>query len=495
MRRALLNAFAAIAALTVALAPAVSHGGDKPAVFESHILKTLPSATRVDLNPGTTGAASLNFGCATGVAPSSPQDGDEWCTSAGFYVRVGTTTIGPIGASTPPGGSSGQVQYNNAGVFGGFTVGGDATLNTGTGALTLAASGVSAGACGDSSHYCVPTFDAKGRATGTATYSSGAAAGGSSGQVQCNSSGVLAGIAATDTQLLIAQASGCPQGKTMSGDATIADTGALSFALNVAHTWTAAQDHSGGGSVTPRSTPTTNEGGYLGVPVDEQDGTYTLVMADAGQVVRHNSATAHTYTIPKSTTVAYPVGTTITFRNYGSGNLTLSPASGVTLLQAGSGTSASVVLTQYGFVTALMEATDVWVLTAPVPNVVYYAGANTTRTYDPGVSFVALDSCSITIAASSVSRVFMVTGSFEFAGAGTHGQWSAIYLDGAGAQVSSATWTQISGQNEVTATIGPFPVTIPGDNATHVIAIYVADANATGNLTFGVRYIYARQVS
>ena len=35
------------------------------------------------------------------------------------------------------GGSAGQVQFNNSGVLGGFTVSGDGTLNTGTGALTV----------------------------------------------------------------------------------------------------------------------------------------------------------------------------------------------------------------------------------------------------------------------------------------------------------------------------------------------------------------------
>lgn len=45
-------------------------------------------------------------------------------------------TVGGTPA-TSPGGSSGQVQYNNAGVFGGFTVSGDGTLNTSTGALTV----------------------------------------------------------------------------------------------------------------------------------------------------------------------------------------------------------------------------------------------------------------------------------------------------------------------------------------------------------------------
>lgn len=41
------------------------------------------------------------------------------------------------GGSGSPGGTSGQVQFNNSGSFGGFTVGGDATLNTSTGALTV----------------------------------------------------------------------------------------------------------------------------------------------------------------------------------------------------------------------------------------------------------------------------------------------------------------------------------------------------------------------
>ena len=36
-----------------------------------------------------------------------------------------------------PGGSSGQIQFNNSGSFGGLTVGGDGTLNSGTGALVI----------------------------------------------------------------------------------------------------------------------------------------------------------------------------------------------------------------------------------------------------------------------------------------------------------------------------------------------------------------------
>lgn len=50
----------------------------------------------------------------------------------------GGTLSASGGGSGSPGGSSGQIQYNNAGAFGGFTMGGDATVNTGTGALTIA---------------------------------------------------------------------------------------------------------------------------------------------------------------------------------------------------------------------------------------------------------------------------------------------------------------------------------------------------------------------
>ena len=40
---------------------------------------------------------------------------------------------------TPPGGGSGQLQFNNAGAFGGFTASGDAAINTSTGAVTITA--------------------------------------------------------------------------------------------------------------------------------------------------------------------------------------------------------------------------------------------------------------------------------------------------------------------------------------------------------------------
>lgn len=53
----------------------------------------------------------------------------------------GTTLVSSGGGGTP-GGTSGQIQYDNAGSFGGFTMSGDATLVASTGVITIAAGAV-----------------------------------------------------------------------------------------------------------------------------------------------------------------------------------------------------------------------------------------------------------------------------------------------------------------------------------------------------------------
>lgn len=50
--------------------------------------------------------------------------------------RVHTIGSAGNGGSTSPGGTTGQVQYNNAGAFGGFTFSGDMTVNVSTGLVT-----------------------------------------------------------------------------------------------------------------------------------------------------------------------------------------------------------------------------------------------------------------------------------------------------------------------------------------------------------------------
>ena len=106
----------------------------------------------------------------------------------------------------------------------------------------------------------------------------------------------------------------------------------------------------------------TTSAGYLGAPRNEQDVAYTLALSDAGGMVRHNNASAYAHTIPPVASVGFPIGTAIVFRNYGVGVLTITRGAGVTLCIAGSGTSKDVAMAQYGFATAVMEDTNIWVI-------------------------------------------------------------------------------------------------------------------------------------
>ena len=55
--------------------------------------------------------------------------------------------------------------------------------------------------------------------------------------------------------------------------------------------------------------------GYRNIPQNVQTGSYTLTLADAGDHIYRGSGGAATWTIPAASSVAYPLGTAITFIN------------------------------------------------------------------------------------------------------------------------------------------------------------------------------------
>jgi len=69
-------------------------------------------------------------GYVVGPASSTVNNVACWNNTTGTLLK-------DCGAFPGVAGTNGQIQYNNAGAFGGFTLGGDATVNTGTGALTI----------------------------------------------------------------------------------------------------------------------------------------------------------------------------------------------------------------------------------------------------------------------------------------------------------------------------------------------------------------------
>lgn len=108
---------------------------------------TTPHTLTVPLDATVSGINSgdISLGTPSGLSLTGQVLSLALATALAFgAVKVDGTTItasaGIISAVTQPGtpgGSNGQVQYNNAGAFGGFFVGGDGTLNASTGVLVV----------------------------------------------------------------------------------------------------------------------------------------------------------------------------------------------------------------------------------------------------------------------------------------------------------------------------------------------------------------------
>jgi hypothetical protein len=98
---------------------------------------------------------------------------------------------------------------------------------------------------------------------------------------------------------------------------------------------------------------------FTGTPSNEQTGDYTLVLADKGKVLRVNSSSNRTITIPLNSSVAFPIDTEIALIRYGSGTVSISPTSGVTL---NSVSSNRKVKDRYGSCALKKIGTDEWVL-------------------------------------------------------------------------------------------------------------------------------------
>ena len=67
----------------------------------------------------------------------------------------------------------------------------------------------------------------------------------------------------------------------------------------------------------PPSSPPAFAGFPLGNSNAAITADYTLVLADAGKTILHNSGSTHTVTIPANASVAYPIGTTTIIDNAG----------------------------------------------------------------------------------------------------------------------------------------------------------------------------------
>tara|TARA_R110000850_G_scaffold247387_1_gene372297 strand:+ start:6676 stop:7338 length:663 start_codon:yes stop_codon:yes gene_type:complete len=104
--------------------------------------------------------------------------------------------------------------------------------------------------------------------------------------------------------------------------------------------------------------------GYLGVPQNSRSAAYTLVLADAGKHIFHPSAdtTPRTFTIPSNASVAFPIGTAVTFVNQNGGGLITIAITTDTMRLAVSGATGSRQLTANGVATALKITSTEWII-------------------------------------------------------------------------------------------------------------------------------------
>jgi hypothetical protein len=113
----------------------------------------------------------------------------------------------------------------------------------------------------------------------------------------------------------------------------------------------------GGGVADATATSTAKSVGYLGMPQQSKSGAYTTVIGDSGKHI-YVTATA-TMTIDSNATVAYPIGTTITFIA-GSGATATIAITSDTMYLGGTGTTGSRTLAPFGMATAVKVASTTW---------------------------------------------------------------------------------------------------------------------------------------
>ena len=110
---------------------------------------------------------------------------------------------------------------------------------------------------------------------------------------------------------------------------------------------------------------TNGDAGYVGIPPLNivaptfSSNNYTAVLADKDTLLElSNSSTAGTFTIPPNSSVPFPKGAQLNVVQTGSGQITVTAGSGVTI----NATPGLKIRAQWSSATLVKRATDTWVL-------------------------------------------------------------------------------------------------------------------------------------
>ena len=118
------------------------------------------------------------------------------------------------------------------------------------------------------------------------------------------------------------------------------------------------------GALTNCTADGTNPVGFRTIPQNSQSTAYTLVLADSGYHILHPSAdtTARTFTIPANGSVAFPIGTAVTFVNQNAAGVITISITTDTMRLAGLGTTGSRTLAANGVATAIKLTSTEWII-------------------------------------------------------------------------------------------------------------------------------------
>jgi hypothetical protein len=95
------------------------------------------------------------------------------------------------------------------------------------------------------------------------------------------------------------------------------------------------------------------------ITINSKSTSYTLVLSDDGDFLEFTNSTSASVTVPTNLSVEFPIGTVITILQAGTGQLTIVPASGVTV----NSTPGLKTRAQWSVVTLIKRGTNTWLAT------------------------------------------------------------------------------------------------------------------------------------
>ena len=192
-------------------------------------------------------------------------------------------------------------------------------------------------------------------------------AGGSNGTVPYQSASGTTQMLAVGTpgQVLQTNGAGAPTWVApATGDVTLTGTQTLTNKTLTSPTLTTpVLGTPSGGTLSSCTVDGTNEVGFRNIPQNSQSADYPLVLADAGKHIFHpvGDNNARTFTIPANSSVAYPIGTAITFINMAVANVTIAITTDTLVLSA-AGTTGSRTLATNGSATCIKITSTSWLI-------------------------------------------------------------------------------------------------------------------------------------